>query len=708
MTTFSSEKQLHELIESSIQDESFNELITTDALFQNNNNSIVIPHFSIDYIAREKLLKSASNVLESLGELYLLTSDDNISVSKNEILRPDIVAISHDTESIVLFEIKISNQTGRQTLTEVLAYEQEIKNLMPMLSNYDFKFVIISTEWSTLLQHSVTSAVTWSNRKILCLNASLTENQNLLLNVFIPNAWKNTGNVYISKESMPCTTLCLYDYNNEADGKEDELDYRIITAFENIVHTGNNVNAHGFVILWKDSFYNKFTATKYNITICGISPYDLFQNMFYQNLNEIDSKKWLVDALSNYINEYAPSGHSESLYYIANSSNALLETFVNPCTEGDTNWHQEIKNLSYRADVILCDFFGLIGEYARSYIFNPDIRKSNINQYLNENPDWKNPINGLRLINNLSKPYIFEKGQIRCSDAFKLGNLIGIDSFLRGVLQNQEHEQLQNKFLWNLVSLLEAYDEITLIVETATNIEQPSPMKFSLNYKDSIDYETQIKWYFEELFSNSSEHHLFFTIGVSGHILFDDLAKRYIHEENIEELRQLIAENLCIAINLVLSRYRLLKSENGFYADLEETYNTLIEILELNDNEEYTTNKIIKLDLGFEWQFLLECSDKVLDSAFHSHKPINFSEFDIDWEYLKQGIREMRERGENDAGVILSANGNLGTGRVFQHFGANPSSPPEDNKVYFLNEKSGLGVVQTVSWEELMNGDVLL
>ena len=36
----------------------------------------------------------------------------------------------------------------------------------------------------------------------------------------------------------------------------------------------------------------------------------------------------------------------------------------------------------------------------------------------------------------------------------------------------------------------------------------------------------------------------------------------------------------------------------------------------------------------------------------------------IDWKWLRQGINEMLERGENDAGFILSANGETATGRV--------------------------------------------
>lgn len=665
---FDDEQQLHLLIEKAIREDELGSIIDSNIFEAEKDNTVVIPRFSIDYITRKKLLKAGLNVLSSLNSLHILTSDNNISVTKNEVLRPDIVAICSENDSIIIFEFKKSKQAERQTLTELLAYEQEIKNIMPMLTNYDVKFVVVTTEWSPLLQHSVASKVTWSNRQILCLTASLNTEKQLSLKTFIPTAWKNTGNVYIPERAMSCLTLCLYEKNNgqniedDKDTQEHGFDDRILTAIENMVHTGNLINAHGFILLWKDSYYDKSSLTKYNITVCGISAYELF-NLSLLTTDK-GAKHWLVNAVSKYISEFSPSGHSESLFHIANSSNSLLDTFVDPRTEGYNHWETEKRELSYRGEVLFCNFFGLIGEYARDYVLNPKVKKSNVNQFLNSAPDWKYPLNGLRLIKNLSQPEFFSTGKILCSDAFKLGRLIGIDSFLRLNLQENSNSILSNKFQWNLVSLLEAFDEVTLITETSKSISRPTSLKFSLNYEDALDYSSHINWLLKSFFNESHEHSLLFFIGLKGNILFDDLSQTFLHEDNLNEIWNSVEEDVVSIINIVLSLYKQLETEDGLYDNLDEIYRHLKQLLDLDKKDYSFIDSIDFLSFQNVWSIILQSSDRLIFHAFHAQDRLNISEYDIDWELLKQGIGEMHERGENDAGFILSANGNIGTGRV--------------------------------------------
>ena len=707
---FDNEQQLHLLIEKAIREDELGSIIDSNIFEAEKDSTVVIPRFSIDYITRKKLLKAGLNVLSSLNSLHILTSDNNISVTKNEVLRPDIVAICSENDSIIIFEFKKSKQAERQTLTELLAYEQEIKNIMPMLTNYDVKFVVVTTEWSPLLQHSVASKVTWSNRQILCLTASLNTEKQLSLKTFIPTAWKNTGNVYIPERALSCLTLCLYEKNNGQNIEDDKdtqghgFDDRILTAIENMVHTGNLINAHGFILLWKDSYYDKLSLTKYNITVCGISAYELFNISLLTT--DKGAKHWLVNAVSKYISDFSPSGHSESLFHIANSSNSLLDTFVDPRTEGYNHWETEKRELSYRGEVLFCNFFGLIGEYARDHVLNPKVKKSNVNQFLNSVADWRYPLNGLRLIKNLSQPEFFSTGKILCSDAFKLGRLIGIDSFLRLNLQKNSDSILANKFQWNLVSLLEAFDEVTLITGTSKNISKPSPLKFSLNHENIFDYSNHIEWLLKSFFKESPEHSLLFYIGLNGNILFDDLSHKFFHKDNLNEIWESIEEDIVLIINTVLGLYKQLEIEDGLYDNLEETYKYLKHLLDSDEKDDPFIDSIEFSSFQNVWSKVLESVDRLTLPAFHAQDRLNVSEYDIDWEWLRQGINEMLERGENDAGFILSANGETATGRVFERLGIkSPDSPLEDGSLYFYDESSGLGVIKIVTWDELMSGD---
>jgi hypothetical protein len=67
------------------------------------------------------------------------------------MLFPDLVLVSDEDNKIIIVEIKRSNQTAREALTELLAYDHEVKNLLPFLSNFEVLFCIISTDYSTLL-----------------------------------------------------------------------------------------------------------------------------------------------------------------------------------------------------------------------------------------------------------------------------------------------------------------------------------------------------------------------------------------------------------------------------------------------------------------------------------------------------------------------------------------------------------------------------
>ena len=157
---FSSEAELQKHIEDAVTDERFLEAVIDTAniaVLAERDKNIAFPQFSIDHLSRLKAIDAGASVLKALSFPVLLTSDQNISVTKGERLRPDLVCMNPEQESVILFELKKSSQTGREALTELLAYEQELKNLMPLLSNYDFNFVLISPEWSTLMDHAVSA-----------------------------------------------------------------------------------------------------------------------------------------------------------------------------------------------------------------------------------------------------------------------------------------------------------------------------------------------------------------------------------------------------------------------------------------------------------------------------------------------------------------------------------------------------------------------
>ena len=173
--TFVSEEQLRKLMVRAVERDELSSLVKDKAQIEalsDRSSDLQFPQFAIDHLARQNAIQAGAKVLEFLQLLTLLTSDKNVSIVSGEVLRPDLACINPEQESVVLFELKKTGQTGRQALTELLAYEQEIKNSLPLLSNYDFNFVLVSPEWTPLMDHAVSAAIAWSNRKILCLTPS--------------------------------------------------------------------------------------------------------------------------------------------------------------------------------------------------------------------------------------------------------------------------------------------------------------------------------------------------------------------------------------------------------------------------------------------------------------------------------------------------------------------------------------------------------
>src|SRR5438270_11516134 len=193
MASFSSELQLQKKLVKLIEKNELGDAIegreTVDDLLERRKTSDVFPTFSIDHLVRISCAEAASHALSCLYDLDILTDDLNVSLTTGQQLRPDVICFAPERESLVLFELKKSHQTGRQALTELIAYEQELKNQLPFLANYETVFVLVSSEWSTLMDHSAASAVTWSGRQLLCLEAELTKKGKLKLRPRLPAAW---------------------------------------------------------------------------------------------------------------------------------------------------------------------------------------------------------------------------------------------------------------------------------------------------------------------------------------------------------------------------------------------------------------------------------------------------------------------------------------------------------------------------------------
>lgn len=204
MTAFKNEREMQRLVGDAIRSDKFaNCVVGGEGLKELlDESATVMPTFSIDYLSRLAMVRAAVGCLASLHDIKILTDDQNVSMTKHETLRPDFVGISEENNSIWIIELKNSTQTAREAFTELLGYEHEVKNYLPFLADWDVNFVLISSEWSTLLDHSLASACAWSRKKVLGLESAKDVMGNLKLTVRIPEAWTVTGAVHFPASSL--------------------------------------------------------------------------------------------------------------------------------------------------------------------------------------------------------------------------------------------------------------------------------------------------------------------------------------------------------------------------------------------------------------------------------------------------------------------------------------------------------------------------
>lgn len=714
---FKTERVLHDLVLASVKDDTFSALIEDVAglaEYSVDPSPDMFPQFSLDHLTRRALLASGKTVLDSLTMLDLLTSDKNISSEKKEILRPDIVCINPEQDKIIIIEIKNEAQTGREAITELLAYEHELKNTLPMVSNYDVCFVIISPEWSTLMDHSVASAVAWSGRNVLMLTADKVKD-GLVLRTRVPTAWSITGNVYFPDEAFPSVTVCLYEkaaYSPEwskkkADEEEEQIDSRLLTAIDVMAREGDRLGGHGFLVLWKD--YSSISLTRYNVTVCGVSPFEFYKATRAKDKSAL--RGHLSPALDGYIVRNDPQGHAESLIKVAQAAYPILEEVSDPMLEGFHHWALDRETLQRRAIPLRCEFWGVLGKYSRDYVLNPAVREHRRATLLNGAGDWRDPRVGIPLIQSFTRPDIFVDGDVRCTDAFRLGIIIGLDRSLRHSIKSADDalDAWKCRYLWNRFDHMSAIDEIRLLAGAATNVKPPEgPLRFHEDplADDQEDFDRFLVWLTNDFLQNSFFHKLCFYIGINGAVAFDQRRRGFGAQRVPDNYYEPVKAEMVAFCKSLLIRATGAEADGGLWGDVPRLFTALKKALGLKKKfssealESMTFDSVLSV-----WDLCLELSEHVLEPVFHRHADVELA--NVDWVWMQQGVAQMRAEGRADAGVILLPNGMLVTGPVMpQGFSMNISITEPDLQVPFLDRSNGFGHMRIVTWEQLKAGEV--
>lgn len=597
-------------------------------------NPNYIPSFSLDYLLHKKAKKAASAILSSFYSLQIISEDQNISKTKSEVLRPDILAYNPEDNVLLIFELKKDTQTARQTLTELLAYEQELQNHLPFLSNADIYYVIIASEWSILLDHAVSSLLLWQNKLILGLELKTNEDSWCLMPK-LDYKWHYT-NYNGLPDGFVTMNISLNNKGNEAKKKITQI-RQITTGCKIISSNANRLNVHGFLILWENTLEQR--VSDFIITVCVINPMKYFlADSVYKGGKKnnqlvtylIDNKDMLEDATLN------------SLLSISMQAQDFLQRYYDVELEGFMSWNLQ-KEILIRQSIPYCvNFWGELNEYAieRFIMENNhsvlDLKNNAINY------SFEHPYYAIPLILDISEN-LLKDGAIGPEFCFKYGCLLG-------AMANSI--SIESLFQWKKYELLNYYEDIRYLLR---------PDVVEISFKDdkkSLESITRLIHSFIANLSGRKALSDFFLAGVEFSIFIEDLLWEHYQYADLSQINtKKFAE--------LFDVYYLEVKENSefiiFFMPIEEKMNITTELEEADNvllglENDYSINATLERINIFK-NLIIPMADKLYEhiGIAKTHKDMN-----IDWMYVKKIAINMFENGEKYPMIFWLKNGNFG------------------------------------------------
>lgn len=661
-----------------------------------------IPSFGIDYRSRLASAEAAEHVLNQLTLLEIISVNMSISLTTGEVLRPDILCFNPESRTLVVFEIKRAAETERQTVTELGGYEQELRNLLPFVGDYDICFVVVATEWSTLLNHAVGALNAWSGKRCLALKlARDISGQDLSLSCHLPEAWHLTGSLALAPEALQ--TINLYLAEDDPDMDENWPPRSVITAMDVIARAGDRAGSHGFMMLWKD--VNGMGRGVWGLTLCGIDPYSMYAWWRNHGLPQRDSD---IALFFDKNRADMPGLIPSSVFAHVDEARPLLSDRYY-LELGDTfSWGVQIKALRIQALPRRFEFWGSLGQYAQKFVCNPSVRDRYMPYIGHNDLDWTDPDVALPLIQNLAEGTPFSGGQIRCSDAFKVGTTIGtlILALKNAAASVAAALKLEPFVCWSQYEALRYAIEMKQISE-GTDIEEPIPTLTNAPEKRLQAAEEMRRWIFSHLLGDDHPFHQHcFELGCSGPFLFGDLALRLGYQLPREPREQMLAELREImkrAIPQVATSvgYQVRSDAYEAFADYLSPY---LDIEHCHDETSVRAAVDAMPDDELLAQFpmeILKGIDSIIPVVFHQAKAVQIAA--VDWDWLKAGIRALYDAGNHHGAVIRHLDGTIGTGCVDKGMASvlEPISAPSE-EVYFYDNLAGHALLAKVTWQKLI------
>jgi hypothetical protein len=266
--------------------------------------------------------------------------------------------------------------------------------------------------------------------------------------------------------------------------------------------------------------------------------------------------------------------------------------------------------------------------------------------------------------------------------------------------------------LWEYFELKNLLEEVHQIADAAENVgrpEKPFELHADPDFDDEENSQRFMKWIADEFLLFEPVYVAAFKVGLNGAPLFDEAFAGHIGGVAENEFAEFIRADVSSLSDAILFLARNAWIDETIDRRSIPVARRLFEDLRLNI-ETATNEDIHEAGLGLNNSKLADfvpllfiLGDLIVLQVFHELGPVAPKR--VDWEWLRQGIREMRERGEKYPAVQILASGELSTGPLGTP-ALEAMAPIKDteNEVLFSDSSSGICVIVNTTWDELKAG----
>ncbi|MHB8995893.1 MAG: hypothetical protein ACYC63_11665 [Armatimonadota bacterium] len=207
--------------------------------------------------------------LEALRELALVDTEYQLLSTGTSGKQPsaDILALSPETGLMVLLELKVSDKTERQAVTELSQYSWGLTGRFLGAGPVDVTWLPISTEWRVTLRSAIAYQMIWANRAVLPFKARVTVQDAHITNVtleavdLMPELTEPASAAVFAMDTLDGLVISL---------TEEPVEPRFIMDF--IVASASRLGYSGFALYTEasDGMY------PYEFVIATFNPYKCF------------------------------------------------------------------------------------------------------------------------------------------------------------------------------------------------------------------------------------------------------------------------------------------------------------------------------------------------------------------------------------------------------------------------------------------------